>query len=97
MLTTAPFNNKQIEILKIHQDNENYHPYTCLYDGDNKHIMYEFNKLNLDIDYDKYIKDQKLKGVYYPESMFNQTNLIPKKEGLVCPVCDYIQKNVYIF
>lgn len=84
----------QIDKLNDYQNSGRFHPYTCLNDGDEKHILYEFKKLNLKISYDEYIKREKRKGITYPEMVFTQTNLIATEDGWICPVCDYKQKYV---
>ena len=38
-----------------------------------------------------------MKGVNYPAAIFNQTNLVAKEEGWVCPVCTYTQKWAHDF
>lgn len=84
----------QIDKLNEYQESGRFHPYTCLNDGDEKHILYEFNKMFPKGNYEKYIKSQKEKGNTYPEIIFTQTNLIATEDGWICPVCDYKQKYV---
>ena len=67
------------------------HPATCNYDGDYKHMLYEYKKLGLNISFEEYVKQEKEKGVQNPEAMFSETSLIYTPEGLKCPVCNYTQ------
>ena len=83
---------EQIEKLNDYQNSGMFHPYTCANDGDEKHILYEFNKEHKGQNYKKYIKKEKEKGIPYPEMVFTQTNLIATEDGWICPVCDYKQK-----
>jgi hypothetical protein len=75
-----------------HQNNLFIHPYTCLNDGDETHIKYEFEKEHKGENYDEYIKAEKAKGIPYPEMAFTETNLIVTEDGFICPCCDYTQK-----
>ncbi len=81
-----------IDNLNSKQNASKYHPYTCLYDGDKKHIRYEFKKLGLNISYNKYIKQQLNKSIPYPHMEFKQTNLIAILKGWKSPCCGYNQK-----
>ena len=81
---------EQIDALNQYQNNGKFHPFTCLNDGDEKHIMYEFNQYHPNENYDEYIDEQK-KIVNFPGAEFTQTNLIATEKGWVCPVCDYKQ------
>jgi len=81
-----------LEILNNFQNNGRFHPLTCLNDGDDMHIAYEFEILNTGMDYETYIKLEKEKGIPYPDAVFKQTNLIATENGWKCPVCDYKQE-----
>lgn len=91
MKLKTPFTKKEIDKLNEYQSNPNYHPYTCLNDGDKVHIDYEFQKRHPGEDYDEYIKKEKAKGIPYPEMEFNETILVATENGWVCPVCNYTQ------
>lgn len=83
---------EQVDNLNNFQNEGKYHPFTCLHDGGDKHILYEFNKLKLDKSYNQYINDEIEKRMPYPHMEFTQTNLIATKDGKwICPVCDYTQ------
>ena len=87
----APFTQEQVDALNRHQNDGQFHPFTCRYDGDEKHIQYEFQKDHPNDNYDEYIIDQKSQGSRFPEMAFNQTNLLATSQGWVCPVCGYKQ------
>lgn len=92
----APFTDEQVKALNAFQDAGRFHPFTCLNDGDEAHIAYEFEKANPGKNYNEhykdYIKQEKEKGVNYPEAVFTETNLVATNDGWICPVCDYKQK-----
>ena len=88
----APFNDEQVKALNEFQNAGRFHPFTCLNDGDEAHIAYEFEKAHPGKNYDEYIKEEKAKGVNFPEMAFTETNLIATNDGWICPVCDYKQK-----
>jgi hypothetical protein len=93
----TPFTNNQVDCLNDYQFSGLFHPFTCKYDGDEKHIEYEFNKNHQGEDYQEYLKKEKDKGINYPEMEFNQTNLIATKDGWICPACDYKQNWAHSF
>lgn len=84
--------DEQVDAFNAHQMNEMFHPYTCLNDGDEKHILYEFAKKKTNLSYEDYIKGEKERGVPFPHMEFTETSLIATKDGWICPVCDYKQK-----
>jgi len=88
---SKPFTKEQIDNLNNYQQSGKFHPYTCPNDGDEIHIKYEFEKEHKGENYDEYIKNQKAKGINYPETAFNETMLIATENGWICPVCDYKQ------
>lgn len=101
----APFSKEQCDILNKYQEKGMFHPFTCANDGDRKHVLYEFDKrfpgsksnTKLVQNFNKHIRAEKMKGVNYPAAIFNQTNLVAKEEGWVCPVCTYTQKWAHDF
>ena len=93
----TPFTSDQVESLNKYQDEGRFHPFTCVHDGDEKHILYEFYKEFPGMNYDKHITEQKSKGIRYPEAQFTQTNLIATEGGWICPVCDYKQNWAHNF
>lgn len=82
----------QVDYFNSHQNNSMLHPYTCPNDGNDVHIKYEFDKKYPGKDYEEYLKEEKEKGIPYPEMEFTQTNLIATENGWTCPRCDYKQK-----
>ncbi len=92
----TPFTQDQVNKLNEYQIGEG-HPFTCPSDGDAKHILYEFGKKHPSKDYQEYIKEQKDKGIIYPEMEFNQTSLMATKEGWICLVCGYRQNWAHPF
>ena len=97
MINKEPvFSSEEVDALNQHQMSGQFHPFTCPNDGDESHIMYEFNKEHAGENYDDYIKEQK-KVVNYPEMMFNQTSLVATENGFICPVCDYKQNWAHNF
>jgi len=68
-----PFTPEQVESLNKYQNEGRCHPFTCRFDGDQKHIMYEFHKDCPDGNYEEYIAEQKELGVPFPEMAFNST------------------------
>lgn len=95
--TESPFTPEQVESLNNYQNEGKFHPFTCANDGDQEHILYEFNREFPNGNYEEYIKEQKEIGVPFPEMSFNSTNLIATEEGWICPVCDYKQNWAHNF
>ena len=84
---------EEIDQFNERQNRGDIYPYTCLYDGDKKHIEYEFRKLFPVEDYEEYIKEQKEKfNVPYPHMVFMETLMIATKDGIQCPCCGWKQK-----
>ncbi len=84
---------EEVDELNRQQNEGRFHPYTCLNDGDELHISYEFQKSHPGENFEEYIKKEKARGIPYPDAVFNQTNLIATEEGWLCPVCDYKQNH----
>jgi hypothetical protein len=90
-IVKSPFTEEQVEALNLFQNRLDVHPFTCRNDGDDAHILYEFEKEHEGKDYKEYLESERRKGVPHPEMSFKQTKLIATKEGWYCPVCDYRQ------
>lgn len=97
MVNKTKFKQEEVLNINIFQLNDIYHPFTCLNDGDEAHIKYEFNKIDSKFNYEEYIESEKLKGIPYPEMKFKQTSLIATENGMICPVCGYTQNWVHPF
>jgi hypothetical protein len=97
----APFSRKQVENINTFQTLGNFHPFTCLHDGDEMHIAYEFEKkfphLIYKKDFEMYCKEQKARGVNYPDMEFTQTEMVADQFGLKCPCCGWTQNWVHGF
>lgn len=93
----TPFTNEEVENLNEYQLAGRFHPFTCANDGDELHIMYEFRKEHPTGNYEDYIKNEKEKGIPFPEMAFNSTSLIATNNGWICPVCDYKQNWAHDF
>ncbi len=93
----VPFTADQVDKLNRYQRQGKMHPFTCIKDGDDAHISYEFAKKHKGENYQEYLKVEKEKGVNYPEMAFTETNLIATKDGWICPVCGYEQNWAHSF
>ncbi len=93
----SPFTDQQVENLNKYQVSEMFHPFTCVNDGDEAHIAFEFEKKHAGENFEEYLKKEIEKGIPFPEMEFNQTNLIATKEGWKCPVCEYKQNWAHSF
>lgn len=100
-IINSPFTKNQVESLNRFQQMNHFHPFTCLNDGDEKHIAYEFEhkypNLKYDLDYENYIKQEKSKGIPFPHMEFTETSLVATQFGWKCPVCDYRQNWAHSF
>lgn len=102
---TAPFTKEQCEILNKYQNHGMFHAFTCVNDGDRKHVLFEFNKhfpgnkSNTQIvkAFNRYMREEKANGINFPAASFNQTNLVATEDGWICPVCTYTQKWAHNF
>jgi len=94
---TKPFSREEVDNLNSFQSSGMFHPYTCQNDGDREHILYEFKSRHEDSDYEEFIKNEKMKGVDFPEVAFTETKLIATEGGWICPVCDYTQNWAHPF
>ena len=87
----SPFTEEQVRALNSFQDNSSVHPFTCENDGDDAHILYEFEREHKGKNYETYLESERRNGVPHPEMAFKETKLIATKDEWVCPVCDYRQ------
>jgi len=95
----APFTLEQIEKLNLQQENENFHPFSCPNDGDEKHKQYEFSKTeeSKTQTLESFLGDRVEEGVSFPEFYFTETKLVAEEKGWQCPVCSYIQTYAWEF
>lgn len=87
----TPFTKEQVDKLNEYQRKGIFHPITCINNGDDTHVNYEFENKHKGEQYEEFLKIQKEKGIKYPEMEFRQTKLIATKNGLICPACNYTQ------
>lgn len=93
----TPFTKEQVKNLNSYQESGSFHPFTCINDGDELHIKYEFDKEHSGNDYEDFLKKERSKGINYPEMAFTETKLIATENGWICPVCNYKQNWAHTF